>query len=229
MAKYYVGFKKKNFTIIDIKKNGKDRELTLRCDCGATVVQYDHIKTSSCGCKQTKKTENSNFEYDSENYKKRWYRKWAHMIERCYSKNFRSYKNYGGKGITVCDRWREPKGVGFKNFYNDIHEKLGPEPSYLHTLDRIDGDKGYEINNVRWSTIAQQNRNRKMKIKNESGEDVIVKTGVYWTYKRCLDLYKKYGKMLALRINHRGAYNAIYRNGWLDDIYNKRNIENELN
>lgn len=75
------------------------------------------------------------------------------MMSRCYNPKQINYKYYGGKGITVCDRWRE----SFQNFVEDMYnENYSPEK----TLDRIDSKKGYGPDNCRWSTIKEQAFNR---------------------------------------------------------------------
>jgi len=85
------------------------------------------------------------------------------MIQRCTNPNHRSYHNYGGRGITVCDRWRDPW-----LFAEDIEREIGPKPEAvdksgraLYELDRIDNDRGYEPGNVRWSTRSEQARNKR--------------------------------------------------------------------
>lgn len=75
---------------------------------------------------------------------------WQGMWNRCTVEGNRSYKDYGGRGIVVCDRW-----ALFSNFFNDV----GSRPSNKHSLDRIDNNKNYEPCNVRWATRAVQNRN----------------------------------------------------------------------
>jgi hypothetical protein len=77
------------------------------------------------------------------------------MIQRCVDQNGKSYPNYGGRGISVCDRWRE----SFTAFLADVGEKPSPGMS----LDRIDNDGNYEPGNVRWATASEQNRNRRLK------------------------------------------------------------------
>ena len=78
-------------------------------------------------------------------YKTPEYRRWVYMKSRCNSD-----PKYTSKGITVCSRWES-----FENFYAD----MGDLPSPKHTLDRVDGTKGYSPENCRWATYQEQNRN----------------------------------------------------------------------
>lgn len=83
---------------------------------------------------------------------------WGSMIQRCYDPNHKSYKNYGGRGITVCKRWRD----SFTNFYNDMGIKpIGKE------LDRKKNNLDYCLNNCRWITKLQNNRNKRSNVVNE--------------------------------------------------------------
>jgi len=75
------------------------------------------------------------------------------MRQRCFNVNAVSYPNYGGRGITVCERWRG----SFDNFLADMGESPGPEFS----LDRIDVDGNYEPGNCRWATRKEQRANRR--------------------------------------------------------------------
>lgn len=77
---------------------------------------------------------------------------WSHMKARCYNPNNKKYHRYGGRGITVCDRWKN----SFLNFYED----MGDRPEGKNQIDRINNDGNYEPTNCRWVTYAENNRNR---------------------------------------------------------------------
>lgn len=104
-------------------------------------------------------------------YKHPLYVTWSNMIARCTKKYSARYSNYGGRGITVCDRWQE----SFANFLEDVGEK----PDENHTLDRIDNNGNYEPSNVRWATLEQQAANQGKRWNNKTGI-----TGVSWDKRR---------------------------------------------
>ena len=77
---------------------------------------------------------------------------WYGIIQRCYNPNSKAFRIYGGRGIQMCPEWRH----SFETFLKDV----GPRPSPLHSIDRIDNDGDYEPGNVRWTTRREQNRNK---------------------------------------------------------------------
>lgn len=77
---------------------------------------------------------------------------WFNMIRRCYDNRVKCYKHYGGRGIKVCDRWRD----SLQAFCDDMGDR--PEG---HVLDRIDNDGDYEPSNCKWSTCIEQQRNKR--------------------------------------------------------------------
>ena len=94
------------------------------------------------------------------------------MIQRCNNHRTINYKNYGGRGIAVCDRW-----LKFSNFLED----MGARPGNRHTIERINNNKGYCPDNCKWATYTVQVRNRRVPTRNKSGVSGVgvVKSGNY--------------------------------------------------
>lgn len=81
------------------------------------------------------------------------YRSWRHLLGRCLNPNDDAYPDYGGRGITVCDRWK----FSYESFLADV----GRRPTAKHSIGRIDNDQGYFPENVRWESQTEQNRNKR--------------------------------------------------------------------
>ena len=131
-----------------------------RCDCGKVVRVFRENLTSghtrSCGCLARDVTarrnrDNARHGHCKNNQSTKIYRVWSSMLERCRSPQHHAYDRYGGRGITVCDRW-----LVFENFLAD----MGECPSG-YSLDRINNDGNYEPSNCRWATDSEQNKNRR--------------------------------------------------------------------
>lgn len=131
----------------------------VQCDCGAvkTVQSGGLVRgaTKSCGCLKR--------ELQASRYKgvKQYpeYAVWCSMISRCTNANQKSYPRYGGRGISVCDEWRN--GDGTKSGFECFIGSVGRRPDKSYSIERIDNSGNYEPSNCKWATKAEQDRNKR--------------------------------------------------------------------
>lgn len=128
-----------------------------QCDCGEQrLVRGVGLRSGhhrSCGCLHTEYSKSGDARRSHGKSNNAEYRAWTHMMTRCYNPNTADYPNYGGRGITVCYKWK----TSFLAFLADMGEK----PSPKHSIDRINNDGNYEPANCKWSTAKEQANNRR--------------------------------------------------------------------
>lgn len=146
----YIGQKKNSLTVTDFD----GRKFTCRCDCGNVLqvfpADWNNGQIKSCGCL----SENRKVEHNAKLDKLRTVRN--HMMQRCYNENDTGYKDYGGRGISICQEWRD-------SFDAFAEWALSHGFKMNLTIDRIDNDGNYEPNNCRWVSMKTQVHNQRPK------------------------------------------------------------------
>lgn len=162
---YLVGYRYGRLVVVERASNDRHGETrwVCRCDCGeVAVVRRGNLRsgnTKSCGCLHRQRSAAAHRTHGRKGDP--IYQVWWNMVQRCTNPNNPRWEYYGGRGITVCDRW-----MTFENFYEDIGERPPDLPERTGkraywSLDRIDNDSNYEPGNVRWATPVQQRANRR--------------------------------------------------------------------
>ena len=147
--------------VAELYKYGRGSIWKCACDCGGTVdVRGSDLRAGekrSCGC--------AHHGYGRSGKKRSpTYSCWAHMVQRCINPNDAEFKNYGARGITVCERWRD-----FRGFLSDMGEKPSDR-----SLERVDNRNGYEPGNCVWATSQQQSRNTRRNVWVELEGEIMV-------------------------------------------------------
>lgn len=190
------------------RKNGK---VFFKCKCHGickegTLQQVESYKlrtghSNSCKkCKTLKQTVHGNTTHTTASIT---YNSWHQMKQRCHNPNDKAYKNYGGRGVFVCRRWRK----SFKKFLKDVGERPGKE----YTAHRIDNNGPYAPWNFKWATWKeQQDPKNKRRSKNSKLYE--------WEVREIRTLLNKGRKAAELakiyRVNKSTIFNIKYRNIW---------------
>lgn len=220
-------------------RKGANNNWECVCICGNSCqVSGGNLKsghTQSCGCWQKEKTSQVAKKHGMSRSAE--YRTWFAIKKRCYDQSCTRYPRYGGRGITVCDRWLE----SFEHFLSD----MGPRPSANHSIDRINNNGNYEPKNCRWATNKEQSnntsRNHKVTIngttktitqwadahglhwsvvmsrvrKGLSGESLIEPSAIrskFLTFNGICDTYKGWSERTGIKAET--ISQRIYRNKW---------------
>lgn len=180
--KQEIGKKYGRLTVVGVehRKSGKWSKAyaICNCDCGSSIsVQFSNLLyrgTKSCGCIQEEFYQKARAGRSEARTRSPLYGTWNGMKSRCFNEKNAEYKNYGGRGIIVCDEWLGPEG--FDRFEKWSYEN-GYKPESGLSLDRIDVNGNYEPSNCRYATVFVQNVNqrpakrRKVKTYTINGEE----------------------------------------------------------
>lgn len=181
------GLKRHGLTLARIINVDGIHKAECICDCGelTTIFAHNFGRTQSCGC-----IHGGGAHTTHGMTKHHIYNAWRHMKSRCYNLNSSNYCDYGGRGITVCDRWFE----SFENFRDDMLPTWAPGLS----LERKDNDGPYSPDNCVWATLREQSRNKRTTV---SGV-------IYGDFLTLPDAVEQYGA-----VNRKTAWDRI-KVGW---------------
>ena len=159
----------------DGTKNGKRYYYLCKCECGNGIIVEKHNLISgnskSCGCYNHDRIMERCYKHNG--FKERLYGVYRGMLQRCNCKTHKHYANYGGRGIKVCDEWKDYNSFREWSINNGYKTEL--------SIDRIDNNKGYSPDNCRWVTRVEQARNtRRSRIIEFNGERL---TMIEWSNK----------------------------------------------
>ena len=157
-----VGLRYARLTVIAELPDGPNyRRMALcRCDCGKEIeVIFQNVRrgfTKSCGCTRYSDLAAKLFKHGGRKVHPE-YGPYSSMMTRCYNAKYKLFHRYGGRGIEVCERWR--------NSFLDFLADMGPKPTPEHSLERKDNDGNYEPGNCVWIPMVEQSRNSSQNVR----------------------------------------------------------------
>lgn len=164
MSSVNPGDKFSRLTVVSLShKVGSNKVWNCLCSCGNQTKVYNsnltNRTTKSCGCLKTQCTHGEAKDRSAE------YIAWQNMKSRCYDSSRPGYELWGGRGITVCDRW--------KNSYETFLQDMGRRPNDNYSLDRINNDGNYTPENCRWASKSEQESNKTKLVTCRKGHPLI--------------------------------------------------------
>jgi hypothetical protein len=162
------GQKYGRLTVVQETDERRDAKVVWKClcDCGKEKFVSSHNlrsgNTKSCGCLHSESSRNNRKKATQHGHctngvETKEYTTWVEMRRRCRNRQRKDFKNYGGRGIKVCEEWLH----SFENFLAYLKaNKMYPKPIGM-SIDRINNDGNYEPGNIKWSTLDEQNKNRR--------------------------------------------------------------------
>jgi hypothetical protein len=185
--------------------------LLVQCCCGTqSVVQLSSLRSGDsphcihCRCRRNRAKKPDTHGHTRNAGKTLEYNVWDGIVQRCTNPNSDSFKDYGGRGITMCDEWRN----SFLIFFTE----MGPKPTPRHSIDRIDNEKGYFAGNCRWATRDEQNCHTRRSV-----------TLTYNGKSQCLAHWAKELGMTS------SAFGWRLKKGWTMEDYFKEGISSKVN
>lgn len=193
------GFKINRLSLCKIVKNGQRTLSVWVCDCGSKItvrpISVFSGNTKSCGCLQKEKVRLMSRKHGKTQLPV--YNIWKGMKNRCYNKNNSEFKNYGARGISVCERWHD-----FEKFLEDM-------PGFKRglSIERLDVEKGYCLENCKWIEHRLQGRNTRLtKMSQDKAQEAIQMRNNGLTYRQIAEHFKV-GKSCISHILNKRSWN----------------------
>lgn len=179
--------------VVGAGQTHKKRPMVL-CQCGCQAKTLQEVSVHNLRTKQSRGcTKCYNIKHGLSKCSE--YKSWACMLKRCNDPKWAGYSSYGGRGISVCDRWRfgENGRHGFECFIEDV----GAKPTPQHSIERVDNNQGYQPDNCRWASKKEQSRNTR-------SNRLVKAFGVEMPLAEWCDSFSKPYEMVRHRISYLG-------------------------